>query len=325
MDVLQRRQFMISAAALLAAPIARAQAPATLPVFGILLAFSKEAGKTFTRPLRAYMEALGYIEGRNVVFDIRYADGKPERLTALAKALVARRPTVISTFGDAAGHAAQAATSEIPIVAMSEDLVGAKLVTSMSRPERNITGVSVLGTELDAKRLELLSEMLPARSGILLLADATTHQGSRPALESTARALGLGLHDAVVRKPEDIDRALSAARQNGVAGVNVLSSAFLFALRGRIVERAADAKLATIFQWPETSDEGGLLAYGPSLLGAFRMVVTFVAKILRGAKPGDLPVEQPKRFQFIVNLNTAKSIGRTIPQSLLLRADRVIE
>jgi putative ABC transport system substrate-binding protein len=316
---------MISAAALMAAPMVRAQAPVTAPVYGILLAFSREAGKTFTRPIRAYMEALGYVEGRNVVFDIRYADGKPERLPALAMALVARKPTVISTFGDAAGLAAQAATSEIPIVAMSEDLVRANLVTSMSRPERNITGVSILGTELDAKRLELLSEILPARSGILLLADATTHRGSRPALESTARALGLDLREAVVRTPEDIDRALSVAKQNGIAGVNVLSSAFLFALRGRIVERAADAKLATIFQWPETADEGGLLAYGPSLLGAFRMVATLVAKILHGAKPGDIPVEQPKRFQLIVNLNTAKAIGRTVPQELLLRADRVIE
>jgi putative ABC transport system substrate-binding protein len=321
----RRRDFLLSSAALLVAPLAGAQTATTPPVFGILLAFSREAGLTFTRPLRAYMEALGYVDGRTVIFDFRYADGKVERLPALAAALAAQHPAVIATFGDAAGLAAQAATSNIPIVAMSEDLVGAKLVDNMARPGRNITGVSILGTELDAKRLELLADMLPARSGVLLLADATTHRGSRPALASTAAALGVQLREAVVKAPEDIDNALREARQGGMAGVNVLSSAFLFALRARIVARAADSGLASIFQWPETADDGGLLAYGPSLLGAFRTVVTLVARILQGANPGDLPVQQPKRFQFIVNLKTAKALGRTVPQALLLRADRVIE
>lgn len=159
-------------------------------MLGILLVLSRDAGKTFTVPIRAYLEALGYVEGRNIRLDFRFADGRVERLPTLAAELVAQRPAVIATFGDAAGHAAQEATTDIPIVAMSEDLVRARLVTSMRRPERNTTGLSIMGTELDAKRLEILAEMLPKRSTVLLLADPTTHRESRPALNTTAQARG---------------------------------------------------------------------------------------------------------------------------------------
>jgi len=323
---MDRRLFIgtISGGLVAAAVAARAQQPA-MPAFGILLAFSSDAGKTFTKPLRADMEALGYVEGRNIAFDVRYAGGRVERLPTLAVELVAQRPAVIATFGDAAALAAKAATSEIPIVAMSEDLVRAKIVTNMARPEGNITGLSILGTELDAKRLEILAEVLPANSAILLLGDATTHRESRPALNATARRLGVTLHEAVVSTPEEIDRAFRSAKQRGIAGVNVLSSAFLYAFRERIVSLANEAGLATIFQWPETAEDGGLLAYGPSLLAAFRHVATLVAKILQGVKPRDIPVEQPTRFALYVNFNTARAQGLTLPPELLLRADRVIE
>ena len=323
---MNRRQFVFGAGSVAAAwPLYLQAQPPTRAVLGILLAFPKEPGQTFVKPLRAYMEALGYAEGRNFTLDVRYADGQVERLPALAAELVAQGPTVIATFGDAAGLAAQAATSKIPVVAMSEDLVRAKLVGSMARPERNITGVSILGTELDAKRLGILAELLPPRSRVLLLADATTHRESRPALNATAQALGLILTEAVVSSPEQIDRSLRSATQQGVAGVNVLSSAFLFAHRERIITLATEARLATIFQWPENAEQGALLAYGPSLLGAFRQVATLAAKIIQGAKPGDLPVEQPTRFALFVNLGTAKSLGLAVPASILLRADKVIE
>lgn len=262
---------------------------------------------------------------RNINFDVRYADGKPERLPALAAELLTQRPTVIATFGDATAQAAQAATTSIPIVAMSEDLVRAKLVTSMRQPEGNTTGVSIMGTELDAKRLELLAEMLPARSTVLLLADPTTHRESRPALNSTAEALGLTLQEAVVRTSDEIERALRGARERGVAGVNVLSSALLFALRGRIVSLAAEQSLPAMYQWPETAEEGGLIAYGPSLLGAFRQVTTLVVKVLQGAKPNDLPVEQPTRFALFINLRAANALGLVVPPSILIRADKAIE
>jgi ABC-type uncharacterized transport system substrate-binding protein len=323
---MKRREFitLVGGAAAAWPLTASAQQP-TIPVFGILLVFSREPGRTFTEPLRAYMQALGYVEGRNLNFDVRYADGKVERLPMLAAELVAQRPAVIATFGDAAALAAKAATTSIPIVSMSEDLVWAKIVTSMRRPEGNITGLSIMGTELDAKRLEILAELLPTRSVVLLLADPTTHRESRPALETTASALGLTLREAIVGTAEQIERSLREARDAGAAGVNVLSSALLFALRGRIISLSAELGLAAIYQWPETADEGGLIAYGPSLRGAFRQVTTLVDKILKGAKPSDIPVEQPTRFSLVINLKTASTLGLAVPPLTLLRADRAIE
>lgn len=306
-------------------PLATRAEQSAMPVFGILLVFSRETGRAFTEPLRAYMQALGYVEGRNIAFDVRYADGKADRLPTLAAELVAERPAVIATFGDATGLAAKAATTTIPVVSMSEDLVRAKLVTSMRQPEGNITGISIMGTELDAKRLEILAELLPARSAVLLLADPTTHRESRPALDATATAMGLTLREAIVGTPEQIDRALREAKNSGIAGVNVLSSALLFALRGYIIKLSAELGLPAMYQWPETADEGGLIAYGPSLRGAFRQVTTLVDRVLKGAKPGDIPVEQPTRFSLFINLKTASTLGLTISPLALLRADRAIE
>jgi len=321
----RRREFLGALGAAAAWPLgARAQQPA-MPVFGILLVFSRESGRTFTEPLRAYMQALGYVEGRNIAFDVRYADGKVDRLPTLAAELVARRPAVIATFGDATGLAAKAATTTIPIVSMSEDLVRAKLVTGMRQPGGNITGVSIMGTELDAKRLEILAEILPARSTVLLLADPTTHRESRPALDATAAAMGLTLREAIVGTPEQIERSMREAKDGGAAGVNVLSSALLFALREHIIKLAAELGLAAMYQWPETADEGGLIAYGPSLRGAFRQVTALIDKILKGGKPGDIPVEQPTRFSLVINLKTASTLGLTIQPLTLLRADRAIE
>jgi putative tryptophan/tyrosine transport system substrate-binding protein len=321
----RKREFIALLGGAAAWPITARAQQAPMPVFGIPLVFSHEAGKTFTDPIRAYMQALGYVEGRNISFDFRFAEGKVERLPTLAAELVAQRPTVIATFGDATGLAVQAATASIPIVSMSEDLVRAKLVTNMRQPGGNTTGVSIMGTELDAKRLEILAEMLPARSTVLLLSDTTTHRESRPALNKTAEAMGLTLREAIVGTAEQIERALRDARESGVAGVNVLSSALLFALRGRIVKLVAELSLPAIYQWPETAEEGGLIAYGPSLLGAFRQVTTLVVKVLRGAKVGDLPVEQPTRFFLVINLTTANALGIDVHPLTLARVDRAIE
>jgi putative tryptophan/tyrosine transport system substrate-binding protein len=321
----KRREFITLLGGAAAWPLAARAQQKAMPIFGILLVFSREAGRTFTDPLRAYMQALGYVEGRNIVFDVRYADGKVDRLPTLAAELVAQGPAVIATFGDATGLAVKAATTSIPIVSMSEDLVRANLVTNMRQPGGNVTGVSIMGTELDAKRLEILAELLPARSAVLLLADPTTHRESRPALDATAAALGLTLREAVVGTPDQIERSLREAKDGGANCVNVLSSALLFALRGRIINLAAELGLPTIYQWPETADEGGLIAYGPSLRGAFRQVTTLVDKVLKGAKPGDIPVEQPTRFSLVINLKAASTLGLTVPPLTLLRADRVVE
>jgi ABC-type uncharacterized transport system substrate-binding protein len=323
---MKRREFItLLGGAAAAWPLVVSAQQAAVPVFGILLVFSREAGRTFTEPLRAYMQALGYIEGLNIAFDVRYADGKAERLPALAADLVAQRPAVIATFGDATGLAVKAATITIPVVSMSEDLVRAKLVTGLRYPGGNITGISIMGTELDAKRLEILAELLPARSTILLLADPTTHRESRPALDATAASLGLTLREAIVSTPEQIEQAMHEAKDHGAAGVNVLSSALLFALRGHLIGLAAKHSLPAMYQWPETADEGGLIAYGPSLRGAFRQVTTLVDKVLKGAKPGDIPIEQPTRFSLVINLKTAAALGLTVPPLTLLRADRAID
>jgi putative ABC transport system substrate-binding protein len=322
---MRRREFMYLLGGAAAWPLAASAQQPAMPVFGILLVFSRESGRAFTEPLRAYMQALGHVEGRNITFDVRYADGKVDRLPTLAADLAAQRPAVIATFGDATGLAAKAATTTIPIVSMSEDLERAKLVTNMRHPGGNITGVSIMGTELDAKRLEILAEILPARNTVLLLADPTTHRESRPALDATAAALGLTLREAIVGTPEQIEQALREAKDGGAVGVNVLSSALLFALRGRIIKLAAELGLPAMYQWPETADEGGLIAYGPSLRGAFRQVTTLVDKILKGAKPGDIPVEQPTRFSLVINLKTASTLGLTVPPLTLLRADRAVE
>lgn len=323
---MRRRRFvtLLGGAAAAWPRVLRAQ-PAAPPTLGILLTFPREAGRTFTEPIRAYMQALGYVEGRSIAFDFRHADGKPERLPALAAELVARRPTVIATFGDAAGLAAKGATTSIPIVSMSEDLVKARIVASMRQPGGNITGLSVMGTELDAKRLEILADLLPARSTVLLLGDSTTHRESRPALEATAAARALTLREANVGAPATLERALREAQSSGVAGVNVLSSAALFAMRGLIIGIASELRLPAIYQWPETADEGGLIAYGPSLRAAFRHVTALVDRILRGAQPGDIPVEQPTQFSLVINLKAAGGLGLKVPPLTLLRADRVIE
>ena len=180
-----------------------------------------------------------------------------------------------------------------------------------------------MGTELDAKRLEILAELLPARSTVLLLADPTTHRESH-ALDATAASLGLTLREAVVGTPEQIEQALREAKDHGASGVNVLSSALLFAMRGHIIGLAAELGLPAMYQWPETAEEGGLIAYGPSLRGAFRHVTTLVDKVLKGAKPSDIPVEQPTRFSLVINLKTAGALGLTVPPLTLLRADRAI-
>jgi putative ABC transport system substrate-binding protein len=322
---MRRRDFITLLGSAVTWPLMANAQQTTPPVFGILLVFSQEAGRTFTGPLRAYMQALGYVEGRNVSFDVRYADGKVDRLPALAAELVAQRPAVIATFGDAAGLAAKAATNTIPVVSMSEDLVRAKIVTSLRNPGGNITGVSIMGTELDAKRLEILGELLPARSTVLLLADPTTHRESRPALYATAASLGLTLREVIVGTPDQIERAMRGAKNQGAAGMNVLSSALFFALRGHIIALAEKIGLPAIYQWPEIAEEGGLIAYGPSLRGAFRQVAIIVDKVLKGANPNDIPVEQPTRFSLVINLNTANALGLTVPPLTMLRADRAID
>jgi len=283
-------------------------------------------------PLKVRSEAflerlreLGYVEGQNVAIEYRRAEGKTEHLPALAAELVQRKADAIVTVGDPAIHAVQQATKTIPIVGVTDDLVGAGLVASLARPGGNTTGVSILSSELNVKRLELLKEAIPRVSRVAALWDPGTGTFHLKALEGAGRALGVQLQFLEVRRPEDLPRAFEAAKNGRAEALNVLASPLLQAYNETIIDLAAKKRLPAIYQFRESAEAGGLMSYGPHLLEVFRQAATYVDKILKGRKPADLPVEQPIKFEFIINLKAAKQIGLTIPPNVLVRADKVIK
>jgi putative tryptophan/tyrosine transport system substrate-binding protein len=302
---------------------ARAQ-QSRLPVVGVLRPNRRDVLETFAEPFRRYMKAIGWEEGRNVRFLFLWTEGLAERAPALAGELVAQNVDLIVTFGDPAVRAAQRATAAISIVAMTDDMVGSGLVASLARPGSNTTGVSILASELDVKRLEVLHEFVPQARRIAILADTTTIS-TRAQLASAARDLHVEPVWFEAGSPEELSRALDALTAAKVDAVNVLASPLLNFWRLQIIDWMRDARLAAVYQWPESVEDGGLLAYGPRNLLCYRHVVSLVDKVLRGAKPADLPIEQPTKFELAVNLKTAGAIGMTIPPTLLLRADEVIE
>ena len=304
-------------------PLAARAQQGRLPVVGILRPIPKDTDQ-FAEPFRHYMRAIGWEDGRNVRFQFVWAEGQNERAPALAKELVAQNVDLIMAFGDPTIRAAQRATEAIPIVGMTDDMVGSGLAASMARPGGNTTGVSILAPELDVKRLEILHEFVSQARRIAVLADPSTIS-TRTQLANAARDLGVELLVFEVQNPAQIGGPLDAIATARVEAVNVLASPQLNAARHVIIERTRNARLPAIYQFPETAEEGGLLSYGPRVLLCFRHVVSLVDKVLRGTKPADLPIEQPSKFELVVNLKTAIAIGMTIPPTLLLRADVVIE
>jgi putative ABC transport system substrate-binding protein len=284
----------------------------------------KDIAETFAEPFRRYMKAIGWEEGRNIHFLFVWAEGRSDRANALAGELVAQNVDLIIPFGDPAIRAAQRASQTIPIVGMTDDMIGSGLAASMARPGGNTTGVSILASELDVKRLEILHEFVPQARRMAVLADPTTIS-TRAQLVSGARNLGVELVQFEAQSPDEIGRALDAITVAKVGAVNVLASPILNAARRLTIDRMLDARLPAIYQWPETAEDGGLLSYGPRYLLCYRHVVSLVDKVLRGAKPADLPIEQPSKFELVVNLKTAGALGMTISPTLLLRADEVIE
>jgi len=248
-------------------------------------------------------------------------EGRNERALLLADA---QNVDLIITFGDPAIRAAQRATQAIPIVGMTDDMVGSGLVANLARPGGNTTGVSILAPELNVKRLEILHEFVPQARRIAVLADSSTIS-TIAELTSGARDLGVELIVFEAQSPAEIGRSLDAIEAAKVEAVNVLASPQLYGARYLIIERMRNARLPAIYQFPEAAEEGGLLSYGPRLLLCYRHVISLVDKVLRGAKPAELPIEQPSKFELIVNLKTASVIGLTITPTLLLRADGVIE
>jgi putative ABC transport system substrate-binding protein len=274
---------------------------------------------------RQGLRASGLVEGRDVAIELRYAERGLQQLPALAAELVNLKVDVIQASGDLAPRAAQGATSTIPIVAFSDDILGAGLVASLSRPGGTTTGLTIFSPELSAKRLELLRDIIPGLSRVASLSDPTTGASQVATTETAARSLQIRLQILEVRQRDELADAFLAAKAERAEALNVFSSPFLASLYRDIIDLAAEHRLPAIYQWKEHAEAGGLISYGPGLAALWRQTAMIVAKVLRGAKPIDLPVEQPTKFELAINLRTANAVGLTIPPSILLRADEVIE
>ncbi len=287
------------------------------------------------RPREAFRQGLrelGHVEGRNLLIEYRDAEGKTERFPALAAELAARKVDVIvTTGGTLAALAAKQATTTLPIVfAAVGDPVAEGLVTSLARPGGNVTGLAVLVPELIPKSLELLKQAVPevSRVALLLKPDAMPDRVRNDRLKAAvgaAEALGVRLQVVEARRSEDIDRAFSDMTKAGAGALTVMATPLFDAERRRLVDLAAKNRLPTVYSTRSYVEAGGLMSYGPDMADLFRRAATYVDKILKGARPSDLPVEQPTKFELVINLKTAKALGLTIPPSLLGRGDQVIE
>jgi putative tryptophan/tyrosine transport system substrate-binding protein len=316
---------------LLAVPLAaEAQQAAKLARIGYLspnLAASPHRHEAFRQGLRD----LGYVEGRNVVIESRDAEGKDERLPTLAAELVALKVDVIVAAGTPATLAAKQATRTIPIVfAVAADPVTSGLVANLARPGGNVTGLSILAPELVGKCLEQLKQAVPGVRRVAVLWHSgglgeRTEKDMLKAAEVAARALGVRPQFVEARGPDDFDRAFSDMTRARADALTVLTSVMFLSERRRLVELAAQNRLPAVYPWREGVDAGGLMSYGANVADNYRRAAAYVDKILKGAKPADLPVQQPTKFELVINLKTAKALGLTIPPSLLQRADEVIQ
>jgi putative tryptophan/tyrosine transport system substrate-binding protein len=327
----QRRLRVLSALlvlGLVAAPLAVRAQPMSGKTARIGYLSFRSGPSYFEEAFRQGLRELGYFEGQNIAIEYRWADFKHDRASTLAVELVRLNVNVIvSTGGPIPATAAKRATKTIPIVFTAGDPVGAGLVARLDRPGGNLTGVSILTTALNTKRLELLKEAVPRVSRVAVLANSANPatRGVLKDLEGAARGLRVKLDVLEVRERQGIDDAFAAIARAGAGALLVESDPMFETQRERIVDLAAKHRLPGIFEWREFAEAGGLLSYATNLTEMYRRLAIYVDKILKGAKPGDLPVEQPTKFELVVNLKTAKALGLTIPQSLLLRADEVIQ
>ncbi len=327
---MNRRSFLTAlSGGLLAAPLAaEAQPAAKVARIGYLtthVASSPHLPEAFRQGLRD----LGYVEGRNVVIEYRDAEGKFERLPALAAELVALKVDVIVASAYPGTLAAKNATNTIPIIMVAvADPVRMGLIASLVRPGGNITGLTLLaGTEIVGKHLELLKEAVPNLSRVAVLWNPANpmHVLRLREVEVAGRSLRVQLQILKAQGPEEFDSAFAAMTRERAGALYVVGDPMLSQQRRRLAELAAKSRLPAVYELKDHAEAGGLMAYGPNLLDMYWRAATYVDKILKGAKPGDLPVEQPAKFEFVINLKTAKALGLTIPQSLLRRADEVIQ
>jgi putative ABC transport system substrate-binding protein len=321
---MRRRQFimLLGGAAATWPPPLRAQQPAKLPRIGII--DDAPMWNTFRQGLRD----LGYLEGQNIAFDSRYADGVPARLAEAAAELVRRPVDVITTYGTPPTRAAQQATTTIPIVMIGiGDPVGAGLVASLARPGGNITGNTILGPDVAGKRLQLLKEVIPAvsRAAFLWNPDNASHPAQLEELQAAAPTLGMKLLPVAVRSSNELDSAFAAMmRERAEAFLMTADPLHQLSIR-RIIDFLTQNRLPGMFLTREVVVAGGFMSYGASLPELFRRGASYVHRILQGTKPADLPVERPMKFEFVINLKTAKAFGLTIPPMLLFQADEVIQ
>ncbi len=310
---------------LLAAPLAAEAQQAQMYRIGIL-ATANPRSTPFYQAFEQRLRALGYVEGQNIAFEYRDAEGRLERLPGLAADLVRLNVNVIVAATDPATRAAKNATNTVPILiaGINYDPVALGYIASLARPGANVTGVFFLFSELTAKRFDLFKEMLPTINRVAVVSDLFAADQLK-AVEAANRSIGFKLQRLELQNPPDLDGAFRIAMRSNAEALFVLESALIFRARKEIAQLALKHRLPTSFAFREYVDAGGLVAYGVNFSNMFRRVAEYTDKLLKGAKPTDLPVEQPTKFELVINLRTTKALGLTIPQSLLLRADQVIE
>ena len=319
--------WLITAILLISTCQAEAQQPKNISRIGYLSGLSPGTESARLRALRDGLRDLGYIEGKNIIIDYRFSDGKSEKLPDLAADLIATKVNVILAGGSGATTAAQQATKDIPIVmAYMSDPVALGYVSSLAKPGGNITGLSQLGVVLGGKRLELLKEIVPnlSRVGILGTPETTVYELQVEELKKAAQSLGLQLRPVEHRGSGDLERAFSVLIKERIGAFTPVTGTLVSFNRKTIVELASKYRLPAIYPLTEFTDIGGLMCYAPNYADLFRRSARYIDKILKGAKPADLPIEQPTKLDFVINLKTAKQIGLIIPPNVLARADKVI-
>ena len=320
---------VVLAVGLTLAPLdVEAQQAGKVPRLGILWPYSSSIAAPFAEAFRQGLRDAGYVEGRNILVEERWAEGSFDRLPSLAADLVGRRVDIMLVASTPAVQAAQQATKTVPIVmTLVSDPVEDHIVASLARPGGNVTGLSLMHPELSGKRLALLKEVNPkiSRAAVFWSSSTPAYRVVLSETETAARALGVQLQIVEVRGNTGVDTAFAAITRERIGALVVLPDAMFRNQHRRIIDLAAKNRLPTMYWSRELVEAGGLMAYGANFPDVFRQAATFVDKIVKGAKPGDLPIEQPARLELVINLKTAKALGLTIPQSVLLRADQVIE
>jgi putative ABC transport system substrate-binding protein len=323
-----RLSILLIIAVIAVGAMAEGQDPGKVPRIGFLASGLRSASAQRVELFQQGLRELGYVDGKNIVIEYRYADGKLEPLSALAAELVRLNVDLIVTDTSIAIDAVKNATQTIPVVfTLATDPVGDRQVASLAKPGGNLTGFSILAPELNGKRLELLKEAFPKITLVARITRGASRQAEQRIKddEVVAKGLGLLLHTVLVKGVDDLEGAFEGAKRAGAQALIFPPSVFLVTNRTRFVNLTAKIRLPAIYPSTPFAEAGGLMSYGPDQIDNLRRAATYIDKILKGTKPADLPVQQPKKFEFIVNLKTAKAMNLTIPPNLLVRADRVIK